>query len=298
MVTDLPSEPYHPTNQTHELWQLDAEGNKEVQNIGALSVINIKDVHSKTYVLSYPLQLKSKYNHPTRKDYQHCLRLAFMDFGRCKRLQLDHESVFYENTKTSPYPTQLHLWLIGLGIPVCYTPKGNPQQQGTVERSHQTMDRQVFWGQTYNNWEQVLNKCWQRRKRLNESIPCRMLEDKPPFEAFPEARHSGLKYSPAKEEKLFSQERIFEYLARGEWYRKTNYKQIHLGGKKYRLPNAGSIKEVKIKFNRVDQCFEFYNTNNEFIESAAPKGLSFGDLCGDIDFFNLWYKKHKHLLKK
>ena len=299
IVKDLPSEPCYPADVPHQVWQLDAEGNKVIKNIGALCVINIKDIRSKAYIQSYPLRLKSKHNHPTRKDYQHCLRIAFMEFGLCEKLQLDHESVFYENTDTSPFPTPLHLWLIGLGVTICYTPKGKPYKQGMVEKSHQTMHTQVFKRKDYKTWEDVLQECWCRRNRLNNDIPCRMLEDKTPFEAFPSATHSGLKYHPNKEKKLFSQKRIYEYLSMCTWYRRVSKgKAVSLGAQRYGLSLAIPCTDTKISFNVSTQCFEFYDSNANLIQSKKPKGLSFEELCSGIPEFMQWYKKHRHLIKK
>ena len=278
---------------------MDGEGNKVIEKVGALSIINIRDVSTKIHILSYPQRLKSKFSHPKREDYQTCLRLAFIDFGRCKRLQVDHESVFFENTHDSPYPTKFHLWMVGMGIPICFTPKGKPQQQGAVERSHQTLDRQVFQGRDFNNWEEVLEQCWKRRNRLNEHIPCRTLQGKAPLQYSPEAKHSGLEYSPEKEEELFKPIRIYQYLSKGEWYRNIDKNRtIHLGGWKYVVKIGISQMEVRIKFNLKKQCFRVYDSNQQLVQTFKPKGLDFNSLCGNLNEFKIWYKKYKYLIRK
>ena len=279
--------------------QLDGEGNKEQANIGALTIINMKDVHSKAYVLSYPLSLKSKFSHAKTEDYQNCVRLAFMDFGRFKKLQVDHESVFYDNTHKTPYPTIFHLWLCGLGVELCFTPKGNPQKQGMVERSHQTMDRQVFQGRTYKKWEEVLLKCWERRNRLNYEIPSRVLNNQPPLKANPKAVNSGLKYTPKKEEKLFCGQRIYEYLSTCEgWCRKITKGAFYLGSIRYGTKKIKEEKEIKIRFNPLTQLFDLYDSNKILLESIKPKGLDFKHLSGNLDQFIEWEKEHRKFMPK
>ncbi|MCB9350717.1 MAG: hypothetical protein H6573_24895 [Lewinellaceae bacterium] len=40
----------------HDVWQMDAEGNKQAAGIGTVCVVNVKDTFSKTYVQSYPFR--------------------------------------------------------------------------------------------------------------------------------------------------------------------------------------------------------------------------------------------------
>ena len=298
-VCDLPKGPCYPSRHPFDIVQMDAEGNKQIPNIGTISTINAKDIHTKGYLLSYPLLLKSKYNHPTRKDYQRCIRLILIEFGIFKRLQVDHESIFYENTHLSPYPTNFHLWLIGLGIDMIFTTKGRPYKQGMVERCHQTMDNQVFHGHSCDNWEQILQQCYKRRNRLNYNIPSRALKGKTPFEDEVVPPHSGIKYTLSREKRIFSITRIHKYLAECKgWCRAISRKQVSLGGQLYRLKNANKEKETKILFNLKTKCFDFYDSNGCIIDSLRPKGLGFDTLSDDIDDFKIWYKKHRHLMPK
>lgn len=299
IVEDLPGNSAYPSAFPYDVVQLDGEGNKVIENIGAVTVINLKDVYSKTYVLSYPLRLKSKFSHAKTADYQNCLRLAFMDFGLFKRLQVDHESVFYDNTSKSPFPTTFHLWLVGIGIELCFTPKGIPQKQGCVERSHQTMHKQIFEGRIYEEWEEVLEESWKRRNRLNYHIPSRVLNKQAPLVACPGAKHSGKKYKPEREDRLFKQERIHDYLASCKgWYRRITKNRIRIGKKSYGLRNTNNEQETKLIFNGSTGEFDLYNINDEFMESIKPKGISFENLKGDLEQFITWEKEHRLFMPK
>jgi hypothetical protein len=63
------------------------------------------------------------------------------------RVSLDHDSVFYDNARASPYPTTIHLWLIALGVDVYFIEHRPPIEYSVIERTHQTMEQQAIAGQ-------------------------------------------------------------------------------------------------------------------------------------------------------
>lgn len=284
---DLPSKPCYAAEFAHDLWQMDAEGNKHVPGLGTVCMINLKDVFSKTYVGCLPLVFEKPCNHPQKVHYQRLMRLAFLEFGMNRRLQVDHESVFFDNISASPFPTELHLWLTGLGIEVCYTPKGKPQKQGMVERSHQTMHQQVTAGHAFGNHRQLFERCQQRRSRLNRDIPSRRTNAKPPLVNCPEAENSQRVYQVEAEKEIFDPQKIKNLLRNGKWYRTVSKdKTVALGGRVYYLPKACPKTEVEIKFNPYRSTFLFFDADGKFINSKPAQGLSFNELAGDLEDFN------------
>ena len=274
----------------HDVWQMDAEGNKRVSGIGTVSMINVKDTFSRTYVQSYPLALASAHNHPKKEDYQRVLRLAWMEFGMNNTLQLDHESVFFDNTHDSPFPTPFCLWLIGLGVHIIYTPGGKPFKQGVVERSHQTMHSQVCQNKTYQDHAHLFCACQSRRKQLNFHIPCRTLNGQAPLQVHPEAKHSAKYYCPSREHEIFDVEKVYQYLAHCKsWYRKVDSNQtVGLGKKQYFLRYSKPGMELAIDFDLQTRQFIFKNENQQVIGQLEPKGLKYQNLSGDIQAFIAW----------
>lgn len=286
-----PARPCYPPEFAHDLWQMDAEGNKKVDNLGTVCVLNLKDSFSKTYVGSLPLVFEKPCNHPQKAHYQTLLRLAFLEFGMNRRLQVDHESVFFDNISASPFPTELHLWLLGLGIEVCYTPKGKPQKQGMVERSHQTMHRQVIDGQTFESYAQLFERSQQRRSRLNNDIPSRSTNDLPPLIACPQAKKSNRPYQIESEEALFDIQNIKNFLRNGKWFRMVSKdKTVSIGNRVYYLPKASPKTEVVIQFNPYNSTFIFRDANGKFINSKPVQGLAFKELAGDLIAFDPFTK--------
>lgn len=85
--SDLPQKQTHPPDQTHEEWQLDAQGITRVEGVGSVSIINVIDVTSRLKIESYPCVGS---NNPALADYHLTLRRAFLKFGLPKRITFDH----------------------------------------------------------------------------------------------------------------------------------------------------------------------------------------------------------------
>ena len=113
--SELPQPKKKVTQHVHEEWEMDAQGVIDVLAVGRVSIINIIDVRSHLKVDSLPCMDTS---HPNIQHYQFVLRRAFLQHGLPERISLDRDSVFYNNTSASPFPSTLHLWLIALNVDV------------------------------------------------------------------------------------------------------------------------------------------------------------------------------------
>lgn len=275
------------TDNCHDCWEMDDKGAETYPGVGNVNMINIKDVHSGVHTQSFGVAFPHKRCHPDISDYQCALRLAFCEFGLPKRIQADHGSNFYENRSKSPFPTPLHLWLLGLGIELVWARIYRPTDQAQVERSHQTMHDQIQQSFNFQSWNNFKNTVDRRRERLNNHIPCETT-GKPPLVAYPEAKHSGRYYNPLTEQNTFDPSRIKQYLHLKEWFRKvSNAKTISLGGHVYYLPKAKPKSELKIVFdNSVDISagnLIFYD-DKELVAQLPMQGIALNDLI-EPDFF-------------
>lgn len=243
----------------HDCWQMDAKGNTTQNNLGTFSLINIKDWHSRSYCMSYPAMVKGPMGHAVTADYQHSLRLAFCEFGLPLAIQTDHESIFHDSRSKSPFPTQMHLWLVALGISLHFSRMHRPTDNGIVERSHQTMFNHTIHGRSFTSWERLMDALNAQRQRLNELTPCASLGDLPPWVAFPEARYARRPFYPMEEEAHMDLERVYDYLKTITCYRKvSNDQTLSLGNNTYYLTKATPQSEVTITFDREQKllCFK------------------------------------------
>jgi transposase len=289
--SDLSQTRYQRAEDVHQVWQMDAQGYQPIAGVGRVYLINLNDVYSHLRLLSYPCLVGTERveRHPDTEDYQIALRLAFSDWGLPHHLQVDHESIFYDNRSKSPFPTRLHLWLVALGIGLTYSRVCRPTDQGLTERSHQLWTDQVIEGQTFNDWDHLYLALQQRRIFLNEHLPCRSLNNQPPLSAYPQARYSQKPYRPEQEFALLDLQRVFDYLAQGRWFRLVSRSgTFSLGGQVYFISTKLAHQQIEITFDP-DRLHLVCRSADQHIFSRLPlQGISKESLIGSFALqFNL-----------
>jgi len=279
--SDLPQPRTEVPRQAHEEWEMDAKGALMVGEAGLVSLINICDVFSTLKAESYPCVGVSK---PTAFDYQLALRRAFLRHGLPQWVALDHDSVFYDNTSPSPYPTPLHLWLIALGVEVTFGRKGCPTDQAIVERAHQTLTQQALLGQALADQPAIQAALDDRRDFLNTRFPSRSLGHRPPLVAYPEALHSGRPYRPEWERELLEMQWVYAYLAQGRWFRRVSAQgQFSLGNHRYGVGKALANQMLEITFDPETQTFVCRSEDASQTIRLPAQGLSQADLMGELE---------------
>ena len=245
--SELPQPQAAEPERAHEEWEVDAQGVIKVLDLGSVSIININDLFSRLKVDSFPCLDTS---HPNTLDYQLVLRRASLRYGLPERVSLDHDSVFYDNASASPYPTTLHLWLIALGVEVRFIQQKPPAEHSVIERAHQTMNQQAVAGQTFTDGSALQQSLSDRLDFLNCRFPSRSLGGQPPLVACPEAQHSGRPYRLEWEEDMLDMQRVYEYLAKGRWFRRTSSPgQFSLGSHRYNVGKDLGDQMLEITFD-------------------------------------------------
>jgi hypothetical protein len=276
---DLPQPTTPPAGMPHAEWQLDAQGPTAVPNLGTVSVINVVDVVSRVKVESCP---RTNCRKPAADDYYVTLRRAFTAFGLPQRLSLDHDTVFFDNTTPSPFPTRLHLWLIALGVEVVFIRKRRPTDHAVVERTHQTMYHQALDGQQWAAEDQLWRGLDSRRRVLNSAIPIRALANQAPLVAYPQARTTGQPYRPEWEADLLDLHRVHDYLAQGRWFLPVHAGVFHLGTQLYYLGKQIDKQTVEIHFDPTTIELVCQPETGEAPIRQTPKGLTKAYLMGAL----------------
>lgn len=282
ICSPLPNKQFRKARYAHHKWEMDAKGAQQVKEIGYQSLIHIKDVFSKTYCMSFPVAVKNYNTQPATIHYKWALRLAFTQWGRPKVIQVDKDSVFIENAAKSPFPKQLHLWLIGLGIEFSFIEYSPPIQNAIIERSHQTFYMQAMKGKAYRSWGTFFKNLLRVRKRLNEKYPSRALAKKAPLQAYPNARHSGNPYSVEQEKELLDLKRIYAFLTQFKWYRTVgkSSRSVYLGGQVYYVKKVPPKRTVSIIFCNRSKKLIFHDVNEQILIKLPIKGISVEALMG------------------
>ncbi len=278
--SDLPTPLIQPEGAPHDEWELDAQGSMHVAGVGKVSLITIIDVVSRLKVESYPCLDTTN---PPLEAYQLMLRRAFLTTGLPRRITFDHGTVFYDNTSPSPFPTRLHLWLLALGIDICFTRKRCPTDHAKIERTHQTMTQQALLGQRWSDQPALWAGLDARRTMLNQHIPSGVLQDHAPLQAYPEAAHSGRFYRPEWEAEMLDLARVFEYLANCRWFRRIRANgRLDIGGYDYYLGTSLRNQMLELHFDATQGYFLGQPAGSESILTIAPQGLTKTDLMGEL----------------
>jgi transposase len=244
---DLPEPKARPVQRPHQEWEMDAQGVTMVTGLGKVSFINLLDVYSHASIDSHACP---NTRHPKSEEYQQVLRRAFIRYGLPEQLSLDHDSAFYDNKSASPFPSIIHLWLIGLGVQVRFIHKRPPLDHARIERHHQTIAGQAFEGQTFSDVTALQRSLQARMLFLNQEYPTRALDGQPPFQAFPQARHSSRFYALDVEEQLLNMQRVYDYLQSGRWFRQvSSVGTFSLGGYIYNVTTHFARQTLEITFD-------------------------------------------------
>ena len=140
-------------------------------------------------------------------DVREQLRLAFACWGLPRHLRVDNGAPW---GSTGDFPTELSLWVIGLGVQMHWNAPRAPQENGVVERSQGTSDR---WCEPWTCATAAeLQERLDRMDRLHREVyPYR--EGLSRMTYFPGLAHSGRPYARDAEERLWEWSRVAEHLS-------------------------------------------------------------------------------------
>jgi hypothetical protein len=136
------------------------------------------------------------------------LREAFARWGLPTRIRVDHGTPWGSK---GDLPTDLALWLLGLGVEVVWNPPRRPQDNGVVERSQGTGKR---WAEPLrcrdpDDLQQRINEL-DRIQRERYPGP----GGKSRLDAFPALAHSGRSYAPEREAPRWDLDPVLAHLGR------------------------------------------------------------------------------------
>jgi transposase len=275
----LPEPKEQPLQRPHQEWEMDAQGVTMVAGLGKVSFINLLDIYSHVSVDSHAC-LHTR--HPKAEEYQRVLRRAFVRFGLPEQISLDHDSAFYDNKSASPFPSRIHLWLIGLGVEVRFIHKRPPLEHARIERHHQTIARQAFDGQTFTDLADLQQNLQARILFLNQEYPTNALNVQSPLQAFPQARHSSRVFHTQSEEQLLNMQRVYAYLITARWFRKvSSVGTFSLGGYLYNASTHFAEQTLEITFDQETGNLVCLPEKSEMAFRLDIKGLTKSTLMGN-----------------
>ena len=171
-------------------------------------------------------------------------RIAFTEWGLPGAIQTDRDTIYVDSGK-SPFPNRIVLWRVGLGIEQRLIPRRTPKRNGTVERSHRTLQERTLENQEFASAAELQKRVDADWYELNHECPSRAkgCHGQPPLVAHPELLTIKRPYRPEGELARFDLKRVEAYLAEFTWTRScTSAGQIRMRKERYSLELLGPTK--------------------------------------------------------
>lgn len=197
------------------------------------------------------------------------LRQAFQRWGLPDRLRVDNGHPW---GSAGDLPTELALWLLGLGIELIWNPPARPQDNGVVERSQGTGKN---WAEphtcrTSRELQQRVNK-FDAIQRENYPTIGKLSR----LEAFPELRTPCRRYRSAQERKVWNWNLVTEHLSHYTVIRKVDKKgAVSIYNRQKYVGIAYAGQPVSVRYDAVEHEWEFYDAEGHILRRQPAPELS------------------------
>jgi len=279
----------------HGVWQMDAKESMKIPGVGLVSFNQARDEYGRVTVMHRVHAEGESGRHMARMTgeaaFRDC-RIAFTEWGLPAAIQTDRDTIYVDSGK-SPFPNRIVLWWVGLGIEHRLIPRRTPKRNGTVERSHRTLQERTLENQEFEGAEELQRRVDEDWHELNHECPSRAkgCHGKPPLVAHPELLTTNRPYRPEWELELFDLQRVDAYLAAFTWTRTcTSAGQIRLRKVRYSLGAAWAHQEVSATYDPEPRQFVFTQIRSHTRKGQAQpqlepvrrdaKNLSVADITG------------------
>jgi len=183
---------------------------------------------------------------------QQALRRVFSAWGRPERMRVDNGTPW---GSAGDWPTDLALWLIGLGVAMIWNPPRRPQDNGVVERSQGTGKR---WGEpeTCRDPQELQQRLNDMDRIQRQAYPS--IQGRSRWEAFPELRQSTRPYSAAWERGAWNIDLVLAHLADYSVTRRVDRKgQVSVYNRNHYIGKQYGGQDAYVVFDPVDEEWVF-----------------------------------------
>jgi hypothetical protein len=197
------------------------------------------------------------------------LRRAFATWGLPGRLRVDNGVPW---GSWGDFPTDLALWVIGLGVDVHWNNPRSPQENGVVERSQGTSDRWCEpWG--CDSPEELQARLDRMDRLYRESYPYRQRLSRTAY--FAGLTHSGRPYDPAREPELWEWSRVCEHLSTYVVTRRVDSKgQVSLYNRGHYVGQIHRGKQVYVMYDPNRNEWVFAARDGQQLRSLPADAVS------------------------
>ena len=282
--------PSTPT-AVHECWQLDCQEALPLADDHRASICTIRDPVGAAILVSQAFDVTSgsRGRRLTWQEVRGVIRSAFARWATLPdMLQTDNE-VCLGGQPSDPMPSQLTLWLIGLGVEHRFIRPHTPTDQAQIERTHRTLDGFVGLPDHRLDREQLQQRLDIEREQHNGFFPSRASDcaGRPPLVAHPELLRPRRPYSLECERQLFDQQRVYDYVASIHLERKVSRTgQIQLRGTSRAIGRAYAGQIVLVECDATRREWVVHLADGSEVKRLGIDGLDVTTLTGISDMPN------------
>ena len=197
-------------------------------------------------------------------------------------LQTDHEAGL-AGAPTDPYPSQLTLWLVGLGVVHQFIRPHTPTDQPQIERTHRTLDGFVGLPDRSLDLATLQQRLDRERVQHNHFLPSRASDcaGRPPLVAHPALLQPRRRYRPEWERALFDEQRVYAYLASIPLSRRvSSVGQIQIGAHVYSVGRAVAGQTVAVVCDAATHTWVVSRADGMVIKQLPIQGVDVTSLTG------------------
>jgi hypothetical protein len=183
---------------------------------------------------------------------QETLRLVFSRWGRPQSFRVDNGCPWGSK---GDWPTDLALWLIGLGVDMIWNPARRPQENGVIERSQGTGKR---WGEpeTCEHAAELQRRLDDMDRIQREAYPS--IKGQSRWLAFPGLQQNERSYTKAWEKRSWNLQPVLDHMANEHALRRVDRKgQVSIYGRNHYVGKPHQGQDVYVYLDPVDREWVF-----------------------------------------
>jgi hypothetical protein len=212
-----------------------------------------------------------RWNQVPPADVRDQLRRNFSRWGLPGSIRVDNGSPWGSK---GDFPTELALWLIGLGVGMIWNTPSRPQENGVVERSQGTGER---WCEpkTCASPAELQTRLERMDQLHREVYPYRERLSRLTY--YPGLRHSGRPYSPETEASLWDWTRVTTHLAGYVAIRRVNRNGwVSIYNRGYYVGTIVRGQDVYVTFDPESNEWVFSDASGRELRHKPAKEISPG----------------------
>jgi hypothetical protein len=279
-----------PTAPTavHECWQLDCQEAIPLADDHRASICTLRDPVGAAILSSQAFDVSggTRVRRLTWEEVRGVIRSAFARWETLPdAIQTDNE-VCLGGQPSDRAPSQLTLWLVGLGVEHRFIRPNTPTDQAQVERTHRTLDGFVGLPDPRLDLGQLQQRLDSEREQHNRWFPSRASDcaGRPPLLAHPELQHPRRPYRLECERQLFDLQRVYDYVATIPLERKVSSTgQIQLRGRACGVGRAYAGQTVIVQCDSSSHEWVVKQPDGVAVKRLPIGGLDVTALTGITD---------------